>query len=68
MILKKTGELSALLDSMAPKGGMPRSQALEQQRCAQCSGPAIKFRDDISRKEFTLTAWCQGCQDKFFGI
>jgi len=63
----KTGPLAQLLDSMAPKGGMPRSQALAQQRCAQCSGPAIKFRDDISRKEFTLTAWCQPCQDKFFG-
>ena len=62
----KTGPLAQLLDSFAPKGGMPRSQALAQQRCAQCAGDATEFKDDISRREYTLTAWCQPCQDKFW--
>ncbi len=38
--------------------------------CVQCGSEAIKpedFDDDISRKEFTLTRWCQVCQNNFFG-
>lgn len=38
--------------------------------CVQCGSEKIKdedFRNDISRKEFALTRWCQICQDKFFG-
>ena len=38
--------------------------------CVRCGNEKIApedFRNDISRKEFTLTHWCQTCQDDFFG-
>jgi hypothetical protein len=27
-----------------------------------------EFRDEISRKEFTISRLCQDCQDKTFGV
>ena len=47
--------------------GMSRTAALAQNKCASCSGDATAFRDDTSRREYPLTAWCQKCQDNFFG-
>lgn len=47
--------------------GMSRTAALAQNKCASCSGDATTFRDDTSRREYPLTAWCQRCQDNFFG-
>ena len=47
--------------------GMSRTAALEQNKCASCGGDATTFRDDTSRREYPLTAWCQKCQDNFFG-
>ena len=34
--------------------------------CPFCDGPALSFRDEISRKEQTLSGLCQSCQDKTF--
>ena len=63
--------LNALSGDMAAASGkgMSRSAALESNRCARCGADASPstFRNDISRKEYTLTAWCQSCQDDFFG-
>ena len=60
--------LDRLSDDMAKvKGsGMKRSVAKKEQKCAKCGSDAKEFRDDKSRKEYTLTAWCQSCQDAFF--
>ena len=61
--------LDRLSDDMAKtKGtGMKRSVAQKVQKCSKCGGDATKFKDALSRKEYTLTAWCQSCQDDFFG-
>ena len=34
--------------------------------CTICRKPATDFRDDLSRKEYTLSGFCQTCQDDFF--
>lgn len=36
--------------------------------CPFCSKPVNMedFRDDLSRKEFTISGLCQQCQDDFF--
>jgi hypothetical protein len=47
--------------------GMSRTAALAQNKCASCGGDATTFRNDASRREYPLTAWCQKCQDNFFG-
>ena len=49
--------------------GMSRSSALAQNKCASCGADAkpSSFKDNASRREYALTAWCQKCQDAFFG-
>lgn len=48
-----------------------RTTAIESDRCIPepmgCGGPAIEFRDDLSRKEYTISGLCQECQDEVFG-
>ena len=31
-----------------------------------CGGPATEFTDSLSRKEFTISGFCQECQDKIY--
>jgi len=31
-----------------------------------CGGPAIEFRDEISRREYRISGLCQKCQDLVF--
>ena len=70
---EKNPFLAALLNevsgSMAKSSGkgMTRSEALSQNKCARCGGDAKVFADEPSRREYSLTAWCQKCQDAFFG-
>ena len=32
-----------------------------------CSGPAVEFKDELSRKEYSISGLCQSCQNKVFG-
>lgn len=32
-----------------------------------CGGPATEFRDELSKREYSISGLCQKCQDKFFG-
>lgn len=46
-----------------------RQQAQQAQRCASC-GQVVDltaFRDELSRREYHLSSFCQSCQDRFFG-
>ena len=47
---------------------LTREEAFNTGKCVQCGGDATEFRDDLSAKEYTLTVWCQKCQDNFFGV
>jgi hypothetical protein len=48
-----------------------RTTAITSDRCVNppfgCGGPATDFRDDLSRKEHTISGLCQKCQDEVFG-
>ena len=35
--------------------------------CVSCKTPAFYFRDDLSKKEFSISGLCQICQDDVFG-
>lgn len=44
-------------------------ERVEQLKCATC-GKDIKeedFRNEISKKEYTISGMCQKCQDSVFG-
>ena len=61
---------SQFLEQLAENVGskLTREEAFNTGKCVQCGGDATEFRDDLSAKEYTLTVWCQKCQDDFFGV
>ena len=61
---KKSPVIEALLSSLT---GVSRVGAVQEASCVTCGGEARVFRDDLSRKEYTISAMCQDCQDKVFG-
>ena len=46
----------------------PRTASLLSNTCAHCKGSAVEFRDELSRREYDISALCQDCQDKVFGV
>jgi len=64
--------LTLLLDAMSLQlakesgKGMSRSEALNNKKCVLCGKDAVKFKDDLSKKEFKISGMCQVCQDYHF--
>ena len=48
--------------------GRSRQLALAAGQCVKCGTFDLNFRDEPSAREYKLTAWCQSCQDEFFGV
>lgn len=56
--------------------GADRAKEMEESRCVSpeesvcpdCKGPAVSFKDALSRKEFGSSGLCQKCQDFIFGL
>ena len=44
-----------------------KPQLKKNRECAFCPYPNFKFRDELSRKEYKISALCQHCQDEMFG-
>jgi len=47
--------------------GKSREIQLASALCMTCSGDATDFKDDLSRKEYSISGMCQTCQDNIFG-
>lgn len=62
---KKSPEMEALIDAFNPSG-RKRVDSVQANTCAWCGGPAATFRDELSRREYTISGFCQSCQDKTF--
>ena len=41
--------------------------ALNAGRCPTCQDEITEFRNEISKKEFSISGMCQKCQDSVFG-
>ena len=63
---KKSEAMEKFIDSLAPnpKG---RRGSIESNTCSFCKGDASNFKDELSKKEYTISGLCQECQDKTFG-
>ena len=52
--------------------GKDRQTCIEEGTCITCDEArgliATSFRDDVSRKEYAISAMCQSCQDDVFGV
>ena len=63
----KAPALDALLSSFY---GKDRKQTISNGECVTCDAEGIKassFTDDLSRKEYAISAMCQSCQNDVFG-
>lgn len=45
---------------------LTRTDALKLKKCAWCGGEASEFTDDLSKREYAISALCQKCQDDVF--
>ena len=61
---EKSPEMEAALKGIF---GIDRVADIKADRCSWCHGPAGKFRDAVSEKEYTISGFCQKCQDQTFG-
>ena len=61
----KDPAIEKLADSLTLNGS--RTTCIKCNVCTWCGGPASEFKDDLSRKEYTISGFCQKCQDKTFG-
>ena len=47
--------------------GRSRNIALAAGHCVKCGTFNLELRDELSRKEYGISALCQTCQDGIFG-
>ena len=47
-------------------GGKNRRSYILSNRCVRCDGDASYFLNEVSRKEYAISGWCQHCQDEMF--
>ena len=61
-------ELDTFKENTAMKlFGRSRMLAIAGKGCVKCGESAVDFRDEISKKEFGISGFCQACQDDIFG-
>lgn len=45
-----------------------RKVVIENKKCAlNCDEPDFNFKDNLSKKEYSISGICQKCQNKIFG-
>jgi hypothetical protein len=60
----KVKPIENLMESIV---GITRQEAARQNICTFCKQPVGEFDDPVSRIEYTISGFCQKCQDKVFG-
>ncbi len=60
---KKSDGINALAKMFT---GKDREIIIRTNKCMTCDEDAKEFRDDLSRKEYTISGMCQNCQDTTF--
>jgi len=48
--------------------GRSRHLAITGNQCVKCGAHNLEFRDELSRKEHSISGFCQPCQDEIFGV
>ena len=65
---KKSPESEKYLEEVTQNAfGRSRLESIKNDVCVMCGQPTSTFRDEQSKKEFTISGMCQKCQDDLFG-
>ncbi len=46
--------------------GIDRVKSIKENKCVFCGRDATEFRDELSKKEFSISGICQSCQDSIW--
>jgi hypothetical protein len=66
--MDKSPQMSEVVDRLAMATfGRTRTEAYKAEICVDCGESAKEFDDELSAKEYTLSGFCQACQDRVFG-
>jgi len=64
----KSKEMSGALNEISDLiFGRTRTESISGDVCVTFGGKADTFRNDISKKEYSIGGMCQSCQDSIFG-
>lgn len=62
-----TNKCKPIDDVIEALTGKSRTDTIEADVCVLCGGNAWTFKDELSKKEYSISGMCQRCQDKTFG-
>jgi hypothetical protein len=63
----KSETMTVVLEGMSSAiFGRSREECISSGVCVKCGGPACDFTDGPSLKEFSISGFCQKCQDEIF--
>ena len=62
---KKNPIIEDLINSLNPSG-RKRVDSIQSNICTWCGKSITGFKDALSAKEYTISGFCQACQDKTF--
>jgi len=60
----KSADIEELMTKL--NGGKGRRAYIRANKCIKCDGSALYFDSERSRKEYSLSGWCQNCQNEIF--
>jgi len=69
--MKPTNKAPAIDALLSGIFGKDRTSTISEGKCVSCDSTdnnASSFRDDISKKEYSISGMCQSCQDDVFGV
>jgi uncharacterized CHY-type Zn-finger protein len=65
---KKSPEMTRILDAFSEHVfGRTFTDCGNRSICVMCGEEALEFKDELSKKEYSISKMCQKCQDSFFG-
>jgi hypothetical protein len=65
--MERSPEIQKMLDDIALRAfGRSATLAGAAGQCIRCGKPATEFRDEISRRDYVITRFCQTCQDEIY--
>ncbi len=47
--------------------GGEHSKNIQNKKCNGCGNKVGEFKNEISKKEYQISGFCQNCQDEVFG-
>ncbi|SVE36552.1 uncharacterized protein METZ01_LOCUS489406 [marine metagenome] len=62
---KKSDQVNEMVFKLT---GIDRVEVIQNNQCAfKCAKPNFNWKDELSKKEYTISGLCQTCQNKMFG-